>query len=93
LVRSPSDDGSIITVGWYTDLALIVPVLLPDGRPTPRRWFIADDGWYARPTVVNVITTDVQPAVMKVTYHYRLLPTGAKTIGEGGLELAMINFL
>jgi hypothetical protein len=43
--------------------------------------------------VVNIITTSAQPAVMKSDYHRQLLPTGAKTIGEGGLELVVMNFL
>jgi hypothetical protein len=43
--------------------------------------------------VVNIITASEQPVVMKSDYHHQLLPTGAKTVGEGGLELAVMNFM
>jgi hypothetical protein len=33
---------------------------------------------------MNITTADSKPAAMNTDYHHRLLPTGAKTISEGG---------
>lgn len=71
----------------------------PDGKLARHQWFhhyrrlvrravggheIIATEWYFGPMVVNIVTASAQLAVMKVDYHRQLLPTGAKTVGEGG---------
>lgn len=49
--------------------------------------------WFIGPMVVNIISASSKPATMNTDYHQWRLPIGAKTVGEGGLELALMNFV
>jgi len=50
-------------------------------------------GLNAGPAVMNNAIDGSKPAVISNDYHQQLSPMAAKTVGEGVLELAVMNFL